>query len=181
MPRMDVAISLGQAVGLGVAAGLAALLPVAVGAIAALLGFTPGATATYDDTVVVVAAWVAGVAQAATALLVPQLLRTALAAAGGAVAGYLVAWEDAPVAGVVAAALLGAAAAIVTGKLLYGALSGEGSRSGLSVLAGLAAIGVAALAIVPFVGYALAVVLGWLGLRQRRAEARKFAGLRVLR
>lgn len=178
---MDVAISLGQAIGLGVAAGLAALLPLAVGAVAAVLGFTPGATSTYDDTAVVVAAWVAGVAQAASALVVPPVVRTALAAAGGGVAGYLVAWEDAPVAGVVLAAVLGAAAALVSGRLLAGALAGEGSRSGLTVIAAAAAVGLAVVAIVPFAGYVLAVALGWFGIRQRRAGQRKYAGLRVLR
>lgn len=178
---MDVAISLGQAVGLGVAAGLAPLLPLAVGAVFAVLGLAPGATEQYDDTVVVIVSWVAGVAQAATTLLVPPLARTILAAAGGGVAGYLVAWEEAPFAGVIVAALLGAGAALVATKLLEGALKGEGSRSGLTVIAALAAIGVAILAMVPFVGYLLAVALGWLGIRQRRAEQRKFAGLRVLR
>ena len=39
----------------------------------------------------------------------------------------------------------------------------------------------AAAALIPFVGYVLALVAAWFGRRARRAQDRKFAGLRVLR
>ena len=49
MPAVDLAIALGQALGLAIACGLVPLLPLAVGALAAAFAGTPGALGVYDD------------------------------------------------------------------------------------------------------------------------------------
>ena len=63
---MDLAIAIGQGVGLAIACGLVALLPLAVGSLGALAGIVPGALGVYDDVAVAVGTAVAGVVNAAS-------------------------------------------------------------------------------------------------------------------
>ena len=178
---MDLAIALGQALGLAVACGLVPLLPVAVGALAAVFDGTPGALDAYDDSEVVAAASVLGVAGAAGAAWLPTIGRLVLGAVGGGAAAHLAGGDEVPWALIAVGAVLGAAAAWVVARLLAGALEREGTRGGLAALTGLAGLGAAVLALVPFVGYALVVALGWFALRTRRRDQGTYAGLRVLR
>ena len=55
------------------------------------------------------------------------------------------------------------------------------SSGWLSVRHVRAGIVVAALAIIPFVGFALVILAAWLGIRSRRDDQTKYGGLRVLR
>ena len=56
-----------------------------------------------------------------------------------------------------------------------------GSSGAASVLAAGGALMVAVLALIPFVGYALAVAAAFLAFRLGRPDGEKYAGLRVLR
>jgi hypothetical protein len=107
-------------------------------------------------------------------------------------------------AGVVAAVLLGVAAGVGIGfaldnwdealggglgglagvvgsaQVVRGTLRRGGTRWGTAALVALAALAVAALALVPGVGYLEAVALPALGARLRRRAGQRYAGLRVL-
>ena len=100
----------------------------------------------------------------------------ALAAAAGALAGVLVDDWAQLVAGAAGGAVGAAGAAIV----VAGALRRGGTRAGLALIVGAIALGLAALAFVPVVGYLEAVVLPFLALRLRRTQAERYAGLRTL-
>lgn len=100
----------------------------------------------------------------------------ALGLAGGAVIGaFSYGWEEA-VAGALGG-MLGAfgATQVVSGTLLRG-----GTRGGTALLVGAAAAVLAALALVPLLGYLEAVVVPGLAARLRRRAGRTYAGLRIL-
>ena len=61
------------------------------------------------------------------------------------------------------------------------AIGGGGTRWGVTAIVAGAGIVVAALAIIPFVGFALVILAAWLGIRSRRDDQTKYGGLRVLR
>jgi hypothetical protein len=81
-----------------------------------------------------------------------------------------------PVAGGVGGALgmLGAA------QVVRGALRRGGTETGTAALVGIGGLVLAALALVPAVGYLEGVVVPLLGLRIRRRSAERYAGLRTL-
>ncbi len=153
----------------------------AVGALAATLGGTPGALDVYDDSPVVAAACVLGVAGAVAAAWLPTATRLAFGVLGGGAGAHLVGGDEVPWALIVVGAALGAACAWAVGRLLEGALKADGTRGGLAAISGAAGIGAAVLALIPFVGYALVVALAWLLYRTRRREQGQYAGLRVLK
>jgi hypothetical protein len=99
-----------------------------------------------------------------------------LAGVAGGVAGLLLGDWPELVAGA-AAGLVGAASAVV---IVAGALRRGGTRGGLALIVGVAAVGIAALAFVPVVGYLEAIGLPLLALRLRRTQADRYAGLRSL-
>ncbi|HUH15356.1 MAG TPA: hypothetical protein VML35_05685 [Gaiellaceae bacterium] len=99
-----------------------------------------------------------------------------LGGAAGAVAG-LVVDGSAEIAAGAAGGLVGAASAVV---VVGGALRRGGTRGGLALIVAAAAIGLAALALVPAAGYLEALVLPILAVRVRRTQAERFAGLRTL-
>ena len=177
---MDVAIALGQGTGLAVACGLIALLPVAVGAGAALAGALPGMRAVYDDLWVIVAAAIGGVVLAAAWPRLGAPIRLAVAAVAGAGAFELAAGDEAPFVGLAVGAALAAGSAWIGNRLLAGVGAGVSSGGLVANLAGAGAVA-AALAIVPFLGYLLALGAGWFAIRLRRQKDAKYAGLRVLR
>ena len=109
--------------------------------------------------------------------IVPRLVVAALAAAAAAiVVGFVVFdWQEA-VAGAVAGVLGGIGATPV----VAGALRRGGTRGGTAALVGGGALVVAALAFVPVLGYLLAAAVPALGLRLRRREPERHAGLRTL-
>ncbi len=97
------------------------------------------------------------------------------AAAGTAVGFALDDWNDA-VGGAIGGLLGGLGGAPLAG----GALRRGGTTVGTGILVGLAGLGVAALALVPFLGYLEALALPALAARARRREPDRYAGLRTL-
>ena len=178
---MDLLFAISQGAGLAVACGLAAILPLGVLAVAALLGWTPGALAFADGSPFLAAAWVAGVVEAAARAVLPIPIRIALSAAGGAAAFEIAAGDQLPFAGLVAGAVIGAGTAWTTTRMADRAIAGGGTRWGVTALVAAASIVAAALAIIPIVGFALVLVALWAGIRSRRDDQGRYAGLRVLR
>lgn len=93
-----------------------------------------------------------------------------------AAAGWFVAEWAGAIAGAVGS-VLGAVGAKPT---VSGALARGGTRGGTALLVGAAALVLAALSFVPVLGYLLALALPVLGLRARRREGERHAGLRIL-
>jgi hypothetical protein len=118
---------------------------------------------------------------ALSALLAPRrVLLGAVAIVGAAAAaalGYwaIDGWHEAVSGG--AGGFLGALAA---GAVVGGALGRGGTRGGTAFLLVVAAIGLAALAFIPAVGYLEAAALPFLTLRARRRQPGRYAGLRSL-
>ena len=116
-----------------------------------------------------------------SALLAPRRALLAVVATVAAVAaaalGYFVIddWSEG-VAGVAGAVLGTLAAAAIVG----GALTRGGTRGGTAFLILVAALGLAALAFIPAVGFLEAVVLTFLIVRARRRRPGRYAGLRSL-
>ena len=111
------------------------------------------------------------------AAVLPRWVVAAVAAAVvAAVVGYLVTgWPEA-----VGGAVGGISGALGATPVVAGALRRGGTRSGLALLVGGAALVIAALAFVPIVGYLEAVLVPALGLRLRAREPERHAGLRTL-
>jgi hypothetical protein len=107
--------------------------------------------------------------------LVAAAVAGAAAAAGAAVAYAIGGWHEAIGGGVG-----GAMGAIVAGRLVLGTLGRGGTRSGTAALVGLGALILAALALIPVVGYLEAVGLPLLAARARGRRVERFAGLRSL-
>jgi hypothetical protein len=104
------------------------------------------------------------------------LLAPLLAAALGVGLGIGLADVEEAVAGGVGG-LLGA---IGSAQLVRGALGRGGTRAATGFLVLLGAVVVALLAFVPGLGYLEAIVVPALGLRLRRREGKRYAGLRTL-
>ena len=99
-----------------------------------------------------------------------------LAVVVGAVVGWLLSdWAGAIAGGV--GGVLGAFGATPT---VRGALARGGTRVGTAVLVGGAALVLAAISFVPVLGYLVALALPVLGLRLRRRQGERHAGLRIL-
>jgi hypothetical protein len=109
--------------------------------------------------------------------LVPRVVVAVIVAvAAGVVIGFLVFDWDEAIGGAVGGLLGGVGATPV----VSGALRRGGTRLGTAVLVGAGAFAVAGLAFVPVLGYLEAAVLPVLGLRLRRREPERHAGLRTL-
>jgi hypothetical protein len=97
-------------------------------------------------------------------------------AAVGVVVGFLIDdWTEA-LSGAIGG-LLGGLGAV---QIVRGALRRGGTTGGTGILVGLAGLGVAALALVPVVGYLEAVGIPALAARLRRRTPERYAGLRSL-
>ena|SRR5690349_3266452 len=109
--------------------------------------------------------------------IVPRFVVAALAAiAAGVLIGFFVFdWEEA-IGGAVGGLLGGVGAT----PIVAGALRRGGTRGGTALLVGVGSLLVAGLAFVPVVGYLEAAALPALGLRLRRREPERHAGLRTL-
>src|SRR2546421_1313351 len=116
-----------------------------------------------------------------SALLAPRralLAAVAIAAAAAAAAlGYFAIddWSDA-----VSGAAGGVLGTLAAGAVVGGALTRGGTRGGTAFLILVAALGLAALAFVPAVGFLEAVLVGFLVVRGRRRGPGRYAGLRSL-
>jgi hypothetical protein len=122
----------------------------------------------------------AGAALLAAGWLAGTRTGVLLTIAAGAVVGILVGfalddWTEA-VGGAVGG-LLGALGSV---QIVRGALRRGGTTGGTGILVGLAGLGVAALALVPVVGYLEALALPSLAARLRRRSPERYAGLRTL-
>ena len=84
-------------------------------------------------------------------------------------------WPEA--AGGGSGGLLGAVSSV---PIVAGALRGGGTRLGIAAIVAFAGLAVAALGLVPGVGYLEAVAAPVLALRLRSRGGRRFAGLRIL-
>ena len=99
-----------------------------------------------------------------------------LAAAAGTGLGFaLENWDEALGGG-----LGGLAGALGSAQVVRGALRRGGTRGGTAALVAFAALVVAALALIPGVGYLEALALPALGARLRRRGGDRYAGLRIL-
>ena len=85
-----------------------------------------------------------------------------------------------PYAGLAIGAVLGAAAAWVASRIVDPAAA-KGNAGGIAAIVAGACLVAAGIALIPFAGYLLVLVAAWFGRRARRAQDRKYAGLRVLR
>lgn len=122
----------------------------------------------------------AGVGVLLSGLLASTRVGVVLAVGGGAGLGLLVGlgigeWEEAFLGA--AGGALGAAGAA---PLVRGALRGGGARWATAALVAAGALGVAALAAVPGLGYLLPVAILVLGMRLRGRTPERYAGLRTL-
>lgn len=109
--------------------------------------------------------------------LVPRALLAAVAALlVGAAVGYVLRDWVGAAAGAVGGGLGGLGAA----PIVVGALRRGGTRGGLALLVGLGALGLAALALIPVVGYFEAIAVPLVGLRLRARAPERHAGLRSL-
>jgi len=118
---------------------------------------------------VIAAAWLARTRPGA-------LLSILIGAAGGIAVGFALGdWKD---------ALGGAIGGVLGGlggvPLAAGTLRRGGTVIGTGILIGLAGLVIAALALIPFLGYLEAVALPALAARARRREPERYAGLRTL-
>jgi hypothetical protein len=105
---------------------------------------------------------------------VPAAFVLAVAVAGAL--GLLLAdWEEA-----IGGAAGGAVGAAGAGELVVGALRRGGTRSATAALLSIGAVVLAALALIPAVGYVEALALPVLGARLRRRAGGRYAGLRIL-
>jgi hypothetical protein len=111
---------------------------------------------------------------AATRLGLPGAMLVG-AVAGGAVALAFGDWPE-----VVGGVLGGALAAAGAAPVARGALARGGTRAGTTLLLGLGALVLAALAFVPVLGYVEPVAAAALGVRLRRRAGERYAGLRIL-
>src|SRR5207249_564995 len=103
-------------------------------------------------------------------------LAALVGAAGGLGVGFGIDdWNDA-----LAGALGGPLGVVGAAGLVRGALRRGGTRGGTATLVGVGGIALAALALVPFVGYAEAVLVPAVGARLRRRDGERYAGLRIL-
>jgi hypothetical protein len=104
------------------------------------------------------------------------LATVAVGAAIGIAAGFLLDnWTEA-----VGGAIGGVLGGIGSVQIVRGALRRGGTTGGTGILVGLAGLGVAALALIPVVGYLEALALPALGTRVRRRAPERYAGLRSL-
>jgi hypothetical protein len=177
---VDTAIAIGEGIGLALACGLAAGVPLAIAAIAALVIGLPGDRSQLDDGWLVVVACVLGVVLAGVETRIPPRAQVALRAILGAITFELVAGDDLPFAGLIGGFVLAGIVAVLATRML-GAAARAGSALAAALLGAVAALGFAIAGLVPFVGYVLllaAIVFAW---RSRGRGDQKYAGLRVLR
>lgn len=96
--------------------------------------------------------------------------------AAGAAAGALpFGWEEAVTGG-----FGGAVGALGATQIVLGSLRRGGTRGGTAAVVAGGALALAALALVPVLGYVEAVVVPGLAARLRRRSGRTYAGLRIL-
>jgi hypothetical protein len=104
------------------------------------------------------------------------LLAPLVGALLGVALGYLLGEVEEAVAGGIGGAL----GAFGSAQLVSGSLGRGGTRLATGFFVVLGAVFVALLALVPVLGYVLAIAVPALGLRLRRRAGKRYAGLRTL-
>ena len=96
--------------------------------------------------------------------------------AGGVLIGFLPwSWDEA-----IAGGVAGGLGALGASGIVRGALRRGGTRGATTLIVAAVAVLLAALALVPLVGYLVAVAVPTLAARLRRRSDRTYAGLRIL-
>ena len=178
---MDTLIAIGQAVGLGAACGLNALVPGLVAAVALAIDipYLDTEVGDADHAAAIAALGVAAGLGIAFSHRIPARALIALRTAAGGVLAWVAAGDEA-----IGVAIAGAAAAFVVAIVAVRLTSRAGRAGSPAIASGLAAAGSlvgSALALVPIVGYLLAVAGVPLALRARSRDDERHAGLRILR
>lgn len=127
---------------------------------------------------------VLGLSVGAGVIAAGALARTRTGIIGGGIAAALIGIVLGLIAGgtlpPIAGALGGVLGMLGAAQVVRGALRRGGTGAGTAALVGMAGLVIAALALVPVVGYVEAIVVPLLGLRVRRRAAERYAGLRTL-
>jgi hypothetical protein len=121
-----------------------------------------------------------GLSVAITGVLGTNVLGIGAAAIVGAVLGGAIGLVIGETPDTIAGALGGVLGALSAAAVVVGALRRGATRFGVGAYVGALGILVCLLALVPLVGYVLAVVLPFLAARMRGRQAARFAGLRTL-
>jgi hypothetical protein len=121
-----------------------------------------------------------GLSVAITGILGSNVLGIGAAAVVGAVLGGAIGLLIGGTAETIAGAVGGVLGALAAAAVVVGALRRGATRFGVGAYVGAVGVLVCLLALVPIVGYALAVALPLLAARMRGRQAARFAGLRTL-
>src|SRR5512144_970857 len=121
-----------------------------------------------------------GLSVAITGMLGTNVLGIGAAAVVGALLGGAIGLLIGDTPETIAGAVGGVLGALSAAAVVVGALRRGGTRFGVGAYMGALGILVCLLALVPFVGYVLAVALPLLAARMRGRQAARFAGLRTL-
>lgn len=121
-----------------------------------------------------------GLSVAITGVLGTNVLGIGAAAIVGAVLGGAIGLVIGETPETIAGVLGGVLGALSAAAVVVGALRRGATRFGVGAYVGALGILVCLLALVPLVGYVLAVVLPFLAARMRGRQAARFAGLRTL-
>jgi hypothetical protein len=116
----------------------------------------------------------------AAGLLARGIAGIVVAAVGGALTGVLAGIVIGGTPEIVAGAIGGPLGAAGAAQVVLGALRRGGTRGGTAFLVAGAGIVIAVLALIPIVGYVLAVAVPALAARIRRKLPERYAGLRTL-
>jgi hypothetical protein len=121
-----------------------------------------------------------GLSVAITGILGSNLLGIGAAAVVGAVLGGAIGLLIGDTAEIVAGAVGGVLGAVSAAVVVVGALRRGATRFGVGAYVGSLGALVCLFALIPIVGYILAVALPVLAVRRRGRQAARFAGLRTL-
>jgi hypothetical protein len=113
-------------------------------------------------------------------LLAANALGTGIAAIAGAALGAAVGYVVGDLPETIAGGVAGLVGAVSAAALVQGALRRGATRIGLAAYLGAAGLLVCLLALIPALGYLLAVAVPLLAARMRGRQASRFAGLRTL-
>jgi hypothetical protein len=181
---MDLIIAISQGLGLAAAAGLLAAAPLAVGATAATQGWLEHPLSFAGDAVIVAVAWVLVAVELLADSVWPGAqagVRLGRRIVAGGLVFELAAGGDVPYVGLVVGAVVAGGVGLAMRRVRAGAVKAGGDVRGTALVEDGAGLATAAVAIIPFIGYLLALAAGWLLVRLRRRDDQKFSGLRVLR
>ena len=173
---MHLLIAIGQGLGLAAAAGLLASAPLALAATAANLGWLDGPLSFAGRPWLVAVTWAAVLVELVVDAAWPGAqagARLARRVAAGGLAFELAAGHKVPYAGLAIGAVVAAGVGLAMRRIRSGAVKSGGDLRGTALVEDMAGVGAAALAVVPFVGYLLAVAAGGLcGRASAAARAR---------